>query len=236
MLLPPSSLETLLKSPFKSITGNVHSGTDNTNTAMWSSMNSLIPHFVPLVPGSQNSSSMPCHDPSQIYQPSPSLVMGTTNSACMFGAAPNAGGYMLSLSINSRGSAAVDLTGAPSSPRLYSEEMPFVDTDLATGYLDEFSKGMDVPKLDFLSSSVVAASSLAHKCATATRLSLFSQDNSASSISEKGLIHENQVAETSGLSELPASNNSNIAEIDHLAEFRDFGALMNTNLEKLCLK
>ncbi len=143
---------------------------------------------------------------------------------------------MLSLSINSRGSAAVDLTGAPSSPRLYSEEMPFVDTDLATGYLDEYSKGMDVAKLDFLSSSVVAASSLAHKCATATRLSLFSQDSSASSISDKGLIHENQVAGASALSELPASNNSNIAEIDHLAEFRDFGALMNTNLEKLCLK
>jgi hypothetical protein len=114
--------------------------------------------------------------------------------------------------------------------------MPFVDTDLATGYLDEYSKGMDVAKLDFLSSSVVAASSLAHKCATATRLSLFSQDSSASSISDKGLIHENQVAGASALSELPASNNSNIAEIDHLAEFRDFGALMNTNLEKLCLK
>jgi hypothetical protein len=44
------------------------------------------------------------------------------------------------------------------------------------------------------------------------------------------------VAGASALSELPASNNSNIAEIDHLAEFRDFGALMNTNLEKLCLK
>jgi hypothetical protein len=234
MLLPPSSLETLLKSPFKSITGNIHSGTDNTNTAMWSSMNSLIPHFVPLVPGSQNS--IPCHDPSQIYQPSPSLVMGTNNSGYMFGSAPNAGGYMLSLSINSRGSAAVDLTGAPSSPRLYCEEMPFVDTDLATGDMDEFSKGMDVPKLDFLSSSVVAASSLAHKCATATRLSLFSQDNNTSSISEKGLIHEHQVVGTSELSEVPASTNSNISELDHLAEFRDFGALMNTNLEKLCLK
>lgn len=237
MLLPPSSLETLLKSPFKSNAGTLSSGTDNATPAMWSSMNSLVPHFVPLVPVSQNSNSIPFHDPSQLYQPSPSLVMGT-NSAYMFGSTSNAGGYMLSLSINSRGSAAIDPTGAPSSPRFLSEEMPFVDTDLATVDQEEFSKGMDVPRLDFMSSSVVAASSLAHKCATAGRLSLFSQDNSTSRISEKGPSDMNRAAGASEVDndEVPDSNNDKIAELDHLAEFRDFGVLMNTNLEKLSLR
>jgi len=247
MLLPPSSLETLLKSPFKNV-AETGTGADNARATMWSSMNALIPPFVPLVPGSQNSNHLlPHNDPSQFYQTATSFVMDSANSALMFGSTSGGGGagYLSSLSFNSRGSVAItDPTasaggGAPPSPGYLAEEMPFVDTDLVALPRQHFSKGTDGSPPDFLLSSAAAASSLAHKCATASRLSMFAHDD-ASGVGKGATGGINRSAGELTMSmetgkDGVGNSNSSINGLECLAEFRDFGASLNTNLQKLAL-
>lgn len=217
-------------------------GTENAIPTMWSSMNALTPHFVTLVPASQNCNLHPCHDPSQLYQPSPSPATGAANSAIMLGSAQGGGGYFLSLSFNGKGSAAIgDPSGTgscmPLTPRFISEEMPFADNDLAAADEGLFSKAADVARIDFMSSSVAAASSLAHKCATASRLSLFSHDN-VIDVDERGADYISQGS--SGALEITnedrPKSKDNIVGIEHLAEFRDFGASLSTNLQNLSFR